>query len=476
VVYLLLVLLVLFLFAVVILCYYKSGMDFGGLSAESLLSGATNNISLFEDPVLQKLAEVNEGDKWIWGVAFWVMLVFATFVFITVMIARKKIKVVVAIIVESTSVFASMPSLMIFPSWSVFVQGAVCVWGIAGAGMLLSMKPESYDAALDLIPDVNQTQLSGLERFRQTQPDTLTHFFLILQFFAWLWGMQFVQAAAWTTMSGAVCHWYFFRNDEKEETRVPIMGSLYRVLRFHVGSIAFGSLIIAICQFLRWMLLYLERHFNQSNNPLVKMAFKCCALCLYCLEKSIKFVTYYGFVFVALKGDNFCSASFNTFSFITGNPMQVATNSLVTNLLTMVCVFTIPIGCAITTFAYLEANTDVVNPAYPAIAIFAIAMFVTNACMNVFECVVTTIFVCCFRDKAMYKGRHMSASLRSAFGIDAPPPAEKGGGKGDAPDDGDGDGAYGEPAEAAALNAEPHGLAGEYEVYASPNEGRLQKV
>merc|ERR1712046_25105 len=97
--------------------------------------------------------------------------------------------------------------------------------------------------------------------------------------------------------------------------------------------------------------------------------------------------------------------------------MGVATNATVTKMLTLLCVFTMPLGCTMATYSYLEKRTSIINPTYPAIFVFVMAAFVTSTCMNVFECVVTTIFVCCFRDAELYKGRFMSSSLRIAFGI-----------------------------------------------------------
>ena len=43
--------------------------------------------------------------------------------------------------------------------------------------------------------------------------------------------------------------------------------------------------------------------------------------------------------------------------------------------------------------------------------------------MTVFDCTVTTIFVCCFQDKAEFDGKFMAAdhsNLAKAFGIKAP--------------------------------------------------------
>ena len=46
-----------------------------------------------------------------------------------------------------------------------------------------------------------------------------------------------------------------------------------------------------------------------------------------------------------------------------------------------------------------------------------LAMTMTVSCMTVFECTITTIFVSCFRDNALYRGEHMPEQLRKAFGI-----------------------------------------------------------
>ena len=51
-------------------------------------------------------------------------------------------------------------------------------------------------------------------------------------------------------------------------------------------------------------------------------------------------------------------------------------------------------------------------------SVFFLAAVVTQSCMVVFECVITTIFVCCFQDKAEFGGKYMSENLASAFGIE----------------------------------------------------------
>ena len=58
-----------------------------------------------------------------------------------------------------------------------------------------------------------------------------------------------------------------------DETRLP----LPRVYWFHMGSAAFGSLTIAICQFIRLLLLKLDRETQtlQKSNFVFTLVIKC---------------------------------------------------------------------------------------------------------------------------------------------------------------------------------------------------------
>ena len=47
-----------------------------------------------------------------------------------------------------------------------------------------------------------------------------------------------VQAIGYAAMSGAVSHWFFFRDQPSERQRLPVTGSLWRAVRLPWGSLA----------------------------------------------------------------------------------------------------------------------------------------------------------------------------------------------------------------------------------------------
>jgi hypothetical protein len=154
----------------------------------------------------------------------------------------------------------------------------------------------------------------------------------------------------------------------------------------------------------------------------------------------VRFITGYGFVYVALEGSSFCAACFKTFKFILSNPAQAAVNTVVSKLLTVLAMVAIPVVCAAGAYAYFDDVLAVRNPMYPTFFVLLVSASVSQCCASVFECTITTIFVSCFRDNELYGGKFMPEVLRKAFGMPKPGRAEtdslKGGKQGKGTDPG----------------------------------------
>jgi hypothetical protein len=77
-----------------------------------------------------------------------------------------------------------------------------------------------------------------------------------------------------------------------------MLAAFYRLLRFHLGTAAFGSFIIAIIQLLRIILKYIEHNIKDwekrgFKGPILwafKAFLKCAHCLLWCFEKCMKFI------------------------------------------------------------------------------------------------------------------------------------------------------------------------------------------
>ena len=86
--------------------------------------------AVFADPSVNEMLAVSEENQLVYTVGFWVMVILTALVLILLVLWRSKIARAVAIVKETCRVFATLPSLMIFPFTTVIAEAVVCVWAI----------------------------------------------------------------------------------------------------------------------------------------------------------------------------------------------------------------------------------------------------------------------------------------------------------------------------------------------------------
>lgn len=74
--------------------------------------------------------------------------------------------------------------------------------------------------------------------------------------FAMFWFTNFLFGCQDFIIAGAVSKWFFTRN--KSKLNFPALISFGHLIRFHLGSICMGSTIIAVIQFFRVILKWIE--------------------------------------------------------------------------------------------------------------------------------------------------------------------------------------------------------------------------
>ena len=131
-----------------------------------------------------------------------------------------------------------------------------------------------------------------------------------------------ISAYASFIYSSSACIWYF--TSEKGIEANPIRKSFKRGIRYHFGSIAFGSLIIAIVRLIMvWLEVLKKRVESTSTNKTESKCFKCIISCMQCcmgcVGKVMEYINKHAYIQIALKGDNFCTAAFEGFGLIIRN-------------------------------------------------------------------------------------------------------------------------------------------------------------
>merc|ERR1719456_640736 len=132
---------------------------------------------------------------------------------------------------------------------------------------------------------------------------------------------MFLIAVGQTTIAGACGVWFFAPHGYKQKQKSVRVG-LRNVWRYHTGSLALGSFIIALVQFIRYCLKYLEKQAQAQKNKVMVIVLKIIGYCLWCFEKCLKFITKNAYIQIALVGKNFCKSAKAAFWLITNNILR----------------------------------------------------------------------------------------------------------------------------------------------------------
>lgn len=146
-----------------------------------------------------------------------------------------------------------------------------------------------------------------------------TRYIVLYQIFMLFWINAFVMGMCQFIIAASACIWYFEVNSDTGGKGTVGRG-IYWAFRYHMGSIAFGAALIAICQTIRVVFEYYRRKIQAATkNKLVRCLLCYTAYLLWALEKCIKFITKNAYIQVALSNTFFCKAAWNAFALILKN-------------------------------------------------------------------------------------------------------------------------------------------------------------
>lgn len=141
--------------------------------------------------------------------------------------------------------------------------------------------------------------------------------------FGLFWVIQFFIASMEFCIASSVVIWYLSQTDPRG---IPLKTSLFRLFRYHFGSIAFGALIVALVQLARAVFEYLDHKMKHEmeRSCLVRFAVNCLRCCLKCLERCIRFINKNAYIEIAIWGDGFIPSACNALNILLQNAALVS--------------------------------------------------------------------------------------------------------------------------------------------------------
>lgn len=223
--------------------------------------------------------------------------------------------------------------------------------------------------------------------------------------FCFLWNNAFNIAMGQAIVAMAVCQWFFA--DKSQGRPSVVRPAIATICRYHLGTIAFGSFIIALIQFIRSVMRYLEEQAKAQKNQVMVYVFKIIGCLIWCFEKCMKFLNKNAYIQMALMGTNFCTSAKKAFFLILRNALRFGTVAVLGQVVHYIGVFCITIAASFIGYILLREMHSDIPPLAPVLCFCAIGYVVSEVYMSVFGMATDTCLQCFLACEEM--GGHSNA-------------------------------------------------------------------
>ncbi|CAJ1083219.1 choline transporter-like protein 4 [Xyrichtys novacula] len=361
-----------------------------------------------------------------------ILCIVEAIIILTLIFLRTRILIAIALIQESSKAVGHMMSSLLYPLVT-FVLLLVCVayWGATALYLATSGDPiyrvVSLNATTSDCMSLNGTEDCDPQNFTSSSyPDCPTASCIFIKYndegffqrnlfnlqiynaVAFLWCVNFVIALGQCTLAGAFASYYWAFNKPGDIPMCPLSASFLRALRYHVGSLAFGALILTLVQIARIILEYIDHKTRSAQNPIARFILCCMKCCLWCLEKFIKFLNRNAYIMIAIYGKNFCVSAKNAFKLLMRNIIRVVVLDKVTDLLLFFGKLLVVGGMGVLSFFFFSGRillpgdtfrTETLNYYWmPIITVVFGSYLVAHGFFSVYNMCVDTLFLCFLED------------------------------------------------------------------------------
>uniref|UniRef100_A0A3Q3X242 Choline transporter-like protein n=1 Tax=Mola mola TaxID=94237 RepID=A0A3Q3X242_MOLML len=339
---------------------------------------------------------------------------------LTLIFLRTRILIAIALIQESSKAISHMMSSLLYPLLT-FVLLVVCVayWGTTALNTKYNLflthslilfqsisSPQNFNSS-----DYSDCPSASCMFIKYNDEGLLQRNLFNLQIYnvvAFLWCVNFVIALGQCTLAGAFASYYWAFTKPDDIPTFPVCASFVRSLRYHVGSLAFGALILTLVQLIRILLEYIDHKTKAADNALIRFLLCCLKCCFWCLEKFIKFLNRNAYIMIAIYGKNFCVSAKNAFMLLMRNIIRVVVLDKVTDLLLFFGKLLVVGGVGVLSFFFFSGRILLPGETFrfetlnyywiPIITVAFGSYLIAHGFFSVYNMCVDTLFLCFLED------------------------------------------------------------------------------
>ncbi|KAL7300899.1 hypothetical protein TKK_0006452 [Trichogramma kaykai] len=248
------------------------------------------------------------------------------------------------------------------------------------------------------------------------------YFCEIINFIALIWINCHMWGIYRLSVAGSYGTWYWATN-KREVPLITTLRFIYIAVRYHIGPVAFGSLILTVCFILRMLISIIcsSAGTDDPNANPVTCLFRSCLLGCYaavsCLETIVESITGLSFVYIALHGGGFIDAARESFNMFRRNFLKVTILSQIVRILCFVAMVLISILTILVFWGLVSSQSITLKERQIVLSLCILGIVVLVGLMlEPLSIAVDTIFTCVLEDFEMNgdtnKPYHMSDKLK----------------------------------------------------------------
>ncbi|XP_016999134.2 choline transporter-like 2 [Drosophila takahashii] len=400
-------------------------------------------------------------DQHFWlGLSIFLGLCFVVILLI-VIVLLKRIRIAIALVKEGSKAVSSVISTMFFPifSWILFIVAIAfaifvglhlfsikeasfkmvrqsaeskeickCEGPASGYTVGESCSPEEFEQHCfiqqtgdhEKSPVPCSSTTCSLDDFVLSPLIKAALFYNVFGFF---WLSFFISAFSYMVLAFTFARWYWTLK-KRDVPFFTLTGAFFQTAFYHLGTVAFGSFILALVRVGCLVLEYLNTKVKAHDNWVTR-AIRWLLRCLFwLLDAFLKFATHNAYIMCAIHGKNFCSSAKESFKLVLRNSLRVVTLGFATEFLFFLSKVLLSSGAGVSTYFFLSNYPDVIKLHYnlvPAILVAISTYLITYVFFGVYSTAVDTLFLCfledCERnDGSQEKPYFMSKRLKRILG------------------------------------------------------------
>lgn len=363
------------------------------------------------------------------------LCLFFLIIFLLVIVLRKRIHIAIAVTTEGSKAVSTVISTVFFPifSWTLYI--AAIAFAIIVGLHLGSIGPLSYRMIQRITngvvtneqcvcegPALNYTVGASCDpkifqqnchiyqqsetckqttcSFVEIVTPTLVKWLMAYNVFGFFWLSFFISAFSDMVLAATFARWYWTFK-KRDVPYFTLTRAFFQTAFYHMGTLAFGALILAICRMIRLVLEYINKKVKKFDNAVTR-AIMCCMRCFFwMLESFLRFINKNAYIMCAIHGKSFCPSAKDAFNLLMRNCLRVVTLDKVTDFLFFLSKLLLTAGAGVSTYYFLTINPNIIKLNYnlvPTTVVVIASFIMTSVFFGVYSMAVDTLFLCFLED------------------------------------------------------------------------------